>query len=73
MIQFAVVMILLHAPGGAIIEINPEQVTSLREKHESNEHTVTKEANCQVSLVDGKFVLVVEPCYQVRKMIEGQK
>jgi hypothetical protein len=63
--------VLLHAPGGAIIEINPLQVTSLRaSEHKGN---FTDEARCLVNLVDGKHVAVVEDCNAVRKLIEESR
>jgi hypothetical protein len=64
----------LHGPGGATIEINPDQVTSLRyappEKH--GEY-FTEEANCLINFTDGKFFTVTEDCDTVRKLLEQAK
>jgi hypothetical protein len=73
MIKLAIILIILHAPGGAAIEVNPDQITSLRNKNEENETYVTRGANCQINLTDGKYALVMETCAEVRKLVEDIK
>jgi hypothetical protein len=69
-----VVLILLHGPGGHEIRINPEQVTSLRAAKPGEDNKfLTEGAHCMVSLTDGKFVSVVEPCEAVQQMLETAK
>lgn len=64
----AVILIELHAPGGMLIEINPDQVTALR--FTGSQQLLTDEAHCHVSMADGKFIAVVEDCATVRKLME---
>jgi hypothetical protein len=58
----------LHAPQGAVIEINPDQVTSLRNAPPQKRGSFTEQANCLINLTDGKFVTVIEDCETVRKL-----
>ena len=71
---FALALVLLHGPGGGIIHINPEAVTSLRAAppDETDKH-FTDEARCMINLSDGKFVSVIETCEAVRSLIKEAK
>lgn len=66
----AVVLILLHGPDGREIRINPQQVTSMRAASGDHNELLTDSVRCMVSLADGKYVSVVEPCETVQKMLE---
>jgi hypothetical protein len=66
--HLAVVFVLLHGPGGTTIEINPDQVTSLRNAPPQKRGSFTEQANCLINLTDGKFVTVTEDCATVRKL-----
>lgn len=65
-------LIVLHGPGGQIIDINPEQVVSVREPR-SDEGHLQKGIHCLVNTSDGKFSAVVEDCDTVRVLIEDGK
>jgi hypothetical protein len=65
-------LVIFHTPGGATVLINPGEVTYLRAAR--NEHETAKflpkEVKCVISLVDGKFVSVLETCDYVRNSLE---
>jgi hypothetical protein len=67
-------LIMLHTVDGLEVDINPKQITSLRETRPDKEkHLVVAGVHCAVGLSDGKFVTVVESCADIRKKIEEQK
>lgn len=72
-------LLILHAPNGDEIDVNPMEITSIREKHgDEDNKLVTKEVQCLINMSDGKYVSVTEPCDTVRQMIrdlfeEGHK
>jgi hypothetical protein len=71
-IEFALALALLHAPGGGAIYVNPDSVVTLHgKKGEKNQH-VTDAAKCVVVTVDGKFISVIETCDEVRKLLDGR-
>jgi hypothetical protein len=63
------VMIILHSGTGTPVEVNPLTITNLRNPEPSN-NAFAKGVNCQINMVDGKFVTVKETCEQVRKLME---
>jgi hypothetical protein len=71
-IEITTALIILHAPGGKEVQINPDMVTSLRGRQDGNKN-LTDEANCYINLTDGKFVAVVEHCTEVRSRMEEVK
>lgn len=73
---FLFVLILLHGADGAAIEVNPDQITSLRGPREGvteHDRMYHKATNCLINLADGKAVAVIETCEVVQQMIEGNK
>ncbi|MGY2987730.1 hypothetical protein [Bradyrhizobium sp. USDA 4508] len=74
MIAATIVLVLLHAPNGHEILVNPREVTSMRAAipDQKNEH-FTDDVHCMISLTDGKFVTVVETCDTVRRLFERPK
>jgi hypothetical protein len=68
---FMYTMLLLHGPGGQVIDINPDHITALRERHPKIEEHFAKDVHCIVKMSDGSFNLVVEDCELIRKEIEG--
>lgn len=70
-----IALLLLHAPDGHEVRVNPSQITSLHSpKLTGNDGTLfAKGANCRVGLADGAFVAVVEPCLVVQNMLEKAK
>ena len=62
----------LHGPHDQIIDINPDQVVSLR-KPRADEGHFTSGVRCLVNTSDGKFSTVMEDCETVRASIEAAK
>jgi hypothetical protein len=73
-LAFALQLVLLHAPDGHEVAVNPAEITHMHAKRDaSGDKYFTKEAQCMINLSDGKFVTVIESCEIVRKLIkEGQ-
>jgi len=57
----------LHGPGGQLIGINPEEVTSVREPM-AKDH-FARGVRCLVYLSNGNFITVTETCITVRKKL----
>jgi hypothetical protein len=66
-------LVLLHAPQGHDIYINPSSVTTMRAAvpGKSNE-LVTDEVKCLLNTSDGKFISVIETCEEVRALLRGR-
>ena len=62
-------LVLLHGPAGQTIEINPDQVVTLREPRADEGH-FPKGTRCVVNMTDGKLNVVREDCSTIRDMIE---
>lgn len=69
------ILILLHAAGGHMVEVNTDQITSMRSPRDVKQHErlFAADAHCLVNLTDGKFVVVQEDCDTVKKMAEGNR
>jgi hypothetical protein len=66
-------LILVHTVNGDIIGINPDSITSMRDRapqNDDDERLMVKGVECMINLNDGKFISVVEHCDEVRKLIE---
>lgn len=71
MIEIATVLIVLHGVGGSEVLINPAMVTSMHAAKPNEPNKLFTDAvACMISLSDGKFVTVVEPCDTVKQMME---
>jgi hypothetical protein len=74
--MMATVLIRLHNPHGATIDINPDQIVSLRsaapEKH-ADDRLLHSSIQCMLTLADGKFIGVVEDCEAIKAQIEKQQ
>lgn len=66
----ALSLIVLHRADGGEVIINPAQVTSLRATAGSLGR-LAPHGHCLVGLTDGKFVAVIEPCGDVKRLLEG--
>lgn len=65
-------LLLLHAPDGSEIGINPATVTSLRPRGDAPaKRLFPHAAHCLVGLTDGKAAAVIETCVQVRALMEA--
>jgi hypothetical protein len=65
-----ITLLLLHAPEGADVAVNSEQITTLRGPPQQRKGTFTTEARCMINTSDGKFIAVIETCETVRKLME---
>ena len=65
-------MVLLHRADGGVVEVAPSHVTSLHRKAPTSggNKAVTGEARCVLWLADGKLLAVLEPCEEVRRLLE---
>ena len=67
-------IIVLHGPDGREIDVNPAEITSLREARadDDDDRSFTKGVRCMINLTDGKFVTVAETCEQTRMTISAE-
>ena len=63
-------LIMLHGPGGHEIDVNPHEVSSLRDPRIASEGHFAKGTKCLVFMSNGKGLAVSEECEEVKKMIE---
>jgi hypothetical protein len=65
-------LVIFHGADGEEVEVNPDQVTSIRAPREKSEvdKLLPKTARCLINMADGKFVAVREDCAEVRRAIE---
>lgn len=61
-------LIQLTGPEGQVIILDTEKITTLREPREGQ--LAAPATKCHVFTVDGKNINVIEPCTQIRKMLE---
>ena len=71
-----VYLIHVTSPDGAKLHINPQYITKLYPTKEAlnagpNQMVVTG-ARCVITMADGKFVSVKEPCEYVLTLVEGK-
>ena len=65
----ATVLILLHAPGGNVIHVNPDLIVSMYAAVEGRPNKqIDVDVKCRLNTNDGKFIAVVESCEQVQEM-----
>ena len=58
-------LIVLHAPDGHEVFVNPGEVTTLHQKLGAGKGTFTEMAACLINTTDGKFITVSENCLKV--------
>jgi len=63
----------LHGPTGQEIDINPHEVSSLREPSEGSEGHFGPGTQCLIFMTNGKVNAVTEHCENIRGMIEEAK
>jgi hypothetical protein len=68
----AVLLITLHGSTGQEIDINPEEVVTLRTPRDG-EHHLPPNTRCVINMTDGKFNAVREDCRTVLHLIEEKK
>lgn len=63
-------LVVLHRADGGLVTINPAHVTSLRNP-EGRYRQLQPTGNCVIDLTDRKFVMVMEPCPEVKRLLES--
>jgi hypothetical protein len=58
---------------GQMIEVNPDQIVSLRVPREDQERHIHEKAQCLIHTTDGKFISVIETCERVQRLLEESK
>jgi hypothetical protein len=66
-------LIVLHGPGGQIIEINPNEVSSVRAPQAVTRRHFAPGIRCVITMTNGNFNAVVEPCDQVDKLLANSE
>jgi len=69
----AMTMVLLHRADGGVVAVMPSHVTSLHAGVGTGKKVATPEARCVLWLADGKILSVLEPCDEVRRLLEAAK
>ena len=67
--------LLLHRADGGEVVVIPSHITSLHAKAPTGgtNKVVTPAARCVLWLADGKVLAVIEPCEEVRRLLEAAK
>lgn len=66
-----IVLLLLHAPGGREITLNPATITTMQASKDGvANNIIAPDVKCVINTTDGKFISVVETCEAVRELIE---
>jgi uncharacterized protein YlzI (FlbEa/FlbD family) len=67
-------LVLLHTVDGRETLVNPEQVASMSSAVEGEKNKLLVETvQCVIGLTNGKIVSVVEPCDEVKQLLEAVK
>ena len=68
-----ILLITLHGPNGQEIDINPHEVSSIREPAAVAEGHFPKGTKCIVIMNNSRVNAVLEDCNTVRIMVEKEK
>jgi hypothetical protein len=68
----SLLLIVVHAPDGRIIQINPSQIIAMRAATYSPNKLVHGKVQCLIHTVDGHFIGVIETCVVVNQMLEAR-
>ena len=63
-------LLLLHGADGRDTWVAPDQITSLRGPGAERLGHYPEHAKCLVGLTDGKFIVTLETCDQIKEMVE---
>ena len=69
----AVALVQLTGPDSQRIDVNPAEVTSVREPRGVDAGHWAKGTRCLVVMASGKFIAVAEDCASVRQRLEGAR
>jgi hypothetical protein len=62
-------LVMLHAPGGLSVAVNPVEVVSLRQRNLSSQNPHVR---CTINLTDGRSLAVIEDCKEVFEKLNGK-
>jgi len=69
----AFIFIAVHTIDGQLMVINPQQIVTMREARDQDQRVVHGKVRCVVTLSDGKYASTLEPCAEIRKMVESMR
>jgi hypothetical protein len=69
----AIVLVQFSGPSGTRIDINPAEVTSVRDPHAMPGQHYSRGTGCIIVMANGKFISVNEDCSSVRMKISEQQ
>ena len=70
---FALTLITLHGPNGQEIDINPNEVSSVRDISVATEGHFGKGVRCLLFMTNGKVIGTAETCLEARRLIEEKR
>jgi len=63
-------LLLVHGPGGQMIEINPREVSSIREIRGADKGHFQEGIKCLVIMTNGKFIGTIEDCKTIIDQVQ---
>jgi hypothetical protein len=70
MIFLVVIFLELHGPNGQVVEINPDEISSLRVPQAGSEHHFAKGTHCLVQMTNGNINAVAETCQAILQTLK---
>jgi len=67
----AILLVSFSGPTGQRIDVNPSQVTSVRDPQEVSHAHIAKGTHCLLGISNGKIIAVREDCDAVREQLRG--
>jgi hypothetical protein len=67
----ALELLRLTTPDGLSVDVNPNEIVSLRAPREDDKRTLNSKVQCVLFTVDGKFVSVANECDEIRSMLHN--
>jgi hydrogenase maturation factor HypE len=61
--------VLFHAPGGAEVVVNTQEISSIRQVTELRDEHLHKDVHCIIVMSNGKAIGLVETCRDVIKAL----
>ena len=66
-------LIILHGPNNQFLEINVDEISSIREPRAVSQRHFPKGIRCVITMTNGHFNAVTDTCEAVDKLIKGAK
>ncbi|MBO0718456.1 MAG: hypothetical protein J2P55_14135 [Rhizobiales bacterium] len=67
----ALELLRLMTPDGLPVDINPNEIVSLRPPREDDKRTLNSKVQCVLFTADSKFVAVTNECDEIRWMLHN--